>query len=62
MESQKKWSVLNAVKVQTVEPTGEIEGAYEGALICKQRSFYEINCLCVFLIMSQVEIILYAIQ
>lgn len=61
MESQKKWSVLDAVEVQAVEPTGEIERADEGALICKQRSFYEINCLCVFLGMSQVETILFTI-
>jgi hypothetical protein len=61
MESQKKWSVLNTVKVQAVEPTGEIEGADEGALIRKQRSIYEINCLCVFLRMSQVGIILYTV-
>lgn len=54
MESQEKRSVLNTVKVQAVEPTGEIEGADEGALICKQRSVYKINCLCVFLRMSQV--------
>ena len=58
MESEKKWSVLNAVKVQAVDPTGEIEGADEGALICKKRSFYEINRLCIFLRMSEVEITL----
>ena len=62
MESQKKWSVLNTVKVQAVEPTGEIEGADEATLVCKQRSFYEINCLCVFFKMSQVEFILYTMQ
>ena len=61
MESQEKRSVLNAVKVQAVEPTGKIEGTDEGALICKQRSVYEINCLCVFLRMSQVAVILYTI-
>ena len=36
MESQEKWSVLNAVKVQAVQPTGKIERADEGAFICKQ--------------------------
>lgn len=49
MKSQKKRSVFNAVKVQAVEPTCEIESTDERALICKQRPVYKINCLCVFL-------------
>ena len=61
MESQEKWSVLNAVKVQAVQPTSEIERADEGAFISKQHSFYETNCLCIFMRMSQVEAILFTI-
>lgn len=57
MESQKEWSILNMVKVQTVEPAREVESTDERTLICKERSVYEINCLCVFLNIEDVEII-----
>lgn len=48
MESKEEGSVLNSIKIESIEATRKVECADERTLVRKKCSLYKINGLCIF--------------